>query len=116
MGELIILLCLSTGGLDCELMLAVAKVESNLNPKAVGKSHGEQGLYQIRPEFHKCASFDAIENIDCAFKYMKKLKKRFHKKHGECYISFYNHGPNSKLKEPCKTNYYKKVNKRRNNG
>lgn len=109
MSELIFMMCLSMGGLDCPTMVAVAKVESNLNPRAVGRSHGELGLFQLRPNFHKCATFDPIDNIECGLNYMKRIKKRHYKQHGKCYITFYNTGPNAKLDNPCKHRYYKKV-------
>lgn len=111
MKELIMLYCLSTSGLNCKTVLSIAHVESGLNPNAVGKSHGEIGLFQLRPEFHECASFKPRVNTFCAINYLRKLKNRFFKKHGECYITFYNTGPNAKINYPCKHKYFKKVNK-----
>lgn len=110
MAELILSICINMNAfnsvkLDCKTVLAVMKVESNLDPKAVGKSHGEIGLGQLRPEFHKCASFDPAINTRCSISYMKQLKQRF----GSSWPTFYNLGPNTKIKHPKLWPYYKKV-------
>lgn len=112
MIDLIFSICASMNAfnsttIDCNKAVAIAKVESNLNPNAVGKSHGEIGLMQLRPEFHRCASFDPATNIRCALHYMKKLKAS----KGECWATYYNTGPNSGIKYPCKHKYYKKISK-----
>lgn len=39
-------------GLDAEIAVAIAKIESSLNPNAVGPK-GEIGLFQVRPEHSK---------------------------------------------------------------
>jgi membrane-bound lytic murein transglycosylase MltF len=38
-------------GVEADLLIAIAKVESSLNPKAVGRSHGEVGLMQLHPRY-----------------------------------------------------------------
>lgn len=99
----------STPKLDCNVVVAVAKVESSLNPKAVGISHGEIGLFQLRPEFHNCAVFDPANNTRCAIHHLKYLKRR----HGKCFISYYNLG-SSFRGNPCKTKYIIKVLNQKN--
>ena len=94
---------------DCKLVLSIAKVESSLNPKAIGSSHEEVGLFQLRPEFHKCASFEPAKNARCAISYLKMIKKRHYTRHGPCYVVYYNYGPNSKIKNPCEKDYFRKV-------
>lgn len=112
MVNLIMSICASMNAynsvkLDCNTVLAIAHVESSLNPNAVGRSHGEVGLFQLRPEFHKCAKFEPATNTRCAISYLRKLKKR----HGSCYVTYYNTGSNSGIKYPCLHKYYKKVTK-----
>lgn len=116
MSALILKICMSLNSfnpnpLDCKTMLAIATIESSLNADAIGSSHGEVGLFQLRPVFHKCAKKDPAVNIRCAYGYLSELKRRFSKQHGNCFISYYNYGPSSGLKKPCKTDYYKKVTK-----
>ena len=99
---------------DCNLVVSIAKVESNLNPYAKGTSHGEIGLFQLRPEFHSnCGNlWDRRVNTMCAIRYLQFLKKKFYEEHGNCYITYYNVGPYSGVKWPCKHKYYKKVMRR----
>lgn len=116
MGELILKICIGLNAfnnnpLDCNTLLAIATVESSLNPNAVGSSHGEVGLMQLRPEFHKCAVKDPAVNTRCAYGYLSRLKRKLYKQHGEAYIVFYNTGPNSDIKYPRKHKYFKKVTK-----
>lgn len=111
MEALILSICLQMGGIDCNTVLSIAKIESALNPKAVGESHGEIGLMQIRPEHHKCATFNPEGNIRCGISYLKRIKKKHFAKHGTCFITFYNYGINSKIKNPCERSYFLKVAK-----
>lgn len=111
MTNLILMMCIQIGGLDCNLALSIATVESSLNPQSIGKSHGELGLFQLRPNFHKCASLDPVTNINCGLRYLKKIKSRHFKTHGNCFATFYNVGPNANIKYPCLHRYFKKIAK-----
>lgn len=105
---LAIIVASSTYGIDPKLLTAIAIVESSGRESAVG-SLGEIGLMQMRPEFHPCASFDAVESALCAARYLKKLKKLKQSKWGNAWFVSYNYGPNKKVDEPKKTSYYVKV-------
>ena len=74
----------SKHGIEPELVLAIIKTESNFNPKAVGKTHKERGLMQLRPKYHK-ASFDIKENIEEGVTYLAKLKKICKKRYQEAW-------------------------------
>jgi soluble lytic murein transglycosylase-like protein len=94
-------------GVDQDLAVSIAKVESSLNPKAVG-GLGEQGLFQLRPEFHKIDG-KVLNNIQVAVSYLKWLKEKDGGKSGQAWFVLYNSGPYRNLKQPTKTNYFKKV-------
>ena len=94
-------------GLDHTLLLAIARTESGLNPRAKGKLN-EIGLFQLRPEMHACASFDARKNTRCAIKYLLQLR-RHRSDYGDAWWVAYNYGPNRKLKYPRLFPYYKRV-------
>jgi membrane-bound lytic murein transglycosylase MltF len=49
-------------GLNEELALAVAMVESSMNPTAKGP-YGEIGLFQLRPEYAEVAIYNPKDNI-----------------------------------------------------
>lgn len=97
--------------LDPALLHAIAQVESNKNPRAVG-SVGEVGLFQLRPEFHHGASFDPVRNADQAARYLASLKvKPRCKAYGRAWFVCHNTGPSRKipLANPTEFIYYKKV-------
>ena len=95
-------------GIDADLLYAIAKVESNLNPKAVGSSHGEIGLMQLHPKYFPKASFEPRKNVEMAAAYIKKLKTACSFR-AAAWITCYNTGVNHKLKHPLTSKYYKKV-------
>lgn len=95
-------------GIEKELILAIIKVESNFNQYAIGKTHKERGLMQLRPTYHK-ASFNIKDNMDEGVAYLMYLKKRCTKKYGEAWFVCYNHGPNKTLDFVKDSNYYQKV-------
>lgn len=97
-------------GIEPELILAIIKVESNFNQYAVGKTHKERGLMQLRPTFHK-ASFDIMENLEEGVAYLQQMKRRCSKKYGEAFFVCYNHGSNKTLDFVKDSNYYQKVRK-----
>lgn len=97
-------------GIEPELILAIIKVESNFNQYAVGKTHKERGLMQLRPTFHK-ASFNIEENLEEGVAYLQQMKRRCSKKYGEAWWVCFNHGANKTLDFVKDSNYYQKVRK-----
>lgn len=96
-------------GVSSELIVAIIKVESNFNPKAIGKTHGEVGLMQLRPKYFKTATFDVVNNMELGVKYLAKLKKICYPKYGKAWFICYNLGPSKTVKYPELFAYYKKV-------
>jgi soluble lytic murein transglycosylase-like protein len=98
-------------GFDADLAVAVAKVESKLNPNVVG-TQGEISVYQLKPNYHPVVNgLDTLTNARVAIRYMKQIKQRFEPKYGDAWIIFYNLGPNYKkqIKYPRLFPYYVKV-------
>lgn len=101
-------------GIDPQLSLAVAKVESSLNPKAIGPL-GEIGLFQLRPEYFKKYTinqlFDPRINIKLGIKHIYEKKKICKHQDNYSYILCYNLGEGgaSRVKHPKKFPYYKKI-------
>lgn len=96
-----------TVGLDPDIPVAIATVESSLNPKAVG-GLGEVGLFQLRPEYHAVVPGNTGHNILTGVAYLAELKKKCGRFNDAWFVCF-NYGPYNKLKYPHKTDYYKKV-------
>jgi len=61
-------------GVEMDLLVSIARVESNFNVRAIGASHGEVGLMQLRPEFFPNVSFAPLDNMMMAAKYLRSLK------------------------------------------
>ncbi|MFN3406814.1 MAG: lytic transglycosylase domain-containing protein [Caldimicrobium sp.] len=80
--------------LDPHLLKAIAKVESNFNPKAVSPK-GAMGIMQIIPSTAKLVGlsnpFDPVENIYGGAKYLKWLLDEF--KDLKLSLAAYNAGP-----------------------
>ena len=95
-------------GIEPELVLAIIKTESNFNPKAVGRSHKERGLMQLRPTYFK-ASFEPSANIQEGVEYLAKVRKLCYSKYGEAWFVCYNTGSNRTLEFVKLSNYYQKV-------
>lgn len=98
-------------GIDPDLAVAIATIESGLNPNAVGSSHGELGLFQLRPEYHSTIAGNARHNMLVGIAYLLELKTRFKPKYGSAWFVAFNYGPTKvqKLKAPQETAYYHKV-------
>jgi soluble lytic murein transglycosylase-like protein len=91
-------------GINPDLAIAIAKVESGLNPKKIGKV-GEIGLFQLRPEFHKIGT--QKQNIRTAMRYLKYLKGYCGPTYKEAYFICYNVGPSYKrILFPKRFKYY----------
>lgn len=128
MGKLIILVVLLTAGsaladpidqaineaaaaykIRPKLLKAIVKVESNGNPKAIGKSHGEVGLMQLNPRYFPKATHNIRDNLNTGARYLAALKKQKKDLYGCAFFVAYNVGPNIKLKHPKLHPYFKKV-------
>lgn len=101
-------------GLDPNVALAVARVESSLNPKALG-ALGEVGLFQIRPEFitgyPKIALFDAKINSKLGIQQLLYYKKTCFTTEANTFVVCFNGGLNRHPKFPKLLPYYKKFQK-----
>jgi hypothetical protein len=101
-------------GIDPEVTKAVIKVESNGNVMAKGRSHGEIGLLQIRPQFVKETTLQLYQpctNIMVGTRILGQLKKKCNLCIDRTYVNMYNLGQNGarKLKYPQKWKYYRKI-------
>lgn len=98
-------------GIDPDLAVAIAEVESGLNPNAVGQL-GELGVFQLRPEFHDVRRGDKRHNVKVAMRYMNQLMKDC-AHYGSAWFVCWNLGPHYKrLKYPTKFPYFVKVQQR----
>lgn len=94
-----------------KLLKAIVKVESNGNPKAVGKSHSEVGLMQLNPRYFPKANHNIRDNVNTGARYLAELKKKKKESYGCAWFVAYNVGPNLQLKHPKLHPYFKKVAK-----
>jgi soluble lytic murein transglycosylase-like protein len=94
-------------GIDPDLAVAIAIVESQVDPRAIGAA-GERGVFQLHPRYHAIVA-DESENIDTAIAYLKKIEGRCRALYEEAWYVCYNYGPNKRLKQPKQTKYFKKV-------
>jgi soluble lytic murein transglycosylase-like protein len=82
-------------GIDPNISLAVAKVESNLNPNVIG-SLGEVGVFQVRPEYVKEFSKDQLKtpeiNIMVGIKKLAEAKKMCSNMKNKGWLTCYNSG------------------------
>ena len=103
-------------GVDPQLALSVSKVESGLNPNAIGSIYHEVGLFQVRSEFSKYTKTqlkDPIINIQEGLRILRDAKKNcVHQKANQFLICF-NAGKRGalKIKHPEKFDYVIKVDK-----
>ena len=97
-------------GLDPAIAIAIAKIESRLNPKAVG-ALGEIGLFQIRPQFapvSRRSLFDPATNIRVGVSMLVYARSRCPAQKGLTWTTCHNTGVNKRPKYPAKLKYYKK--------
>jgi len=102
--------------IDPNLLMAIAKVESDFNPNAIS-SAGAIGLMQVKPEtakrfgIDKNSLYDPALNLEASIRYIKFLTRRFHKK--SLVIASYYGGENSikknRIVKPKAINYLKSV-------
>ena len=101
-------------GVDPDVALGVAKVESNFNIEAIGPI-GEIGIFQIRPEFYKMLTAvelrDPRTNIMMGVKKLAEDKKNCWHREGLTWLSCYNAGPGNakKIRYPDLFPYVLKV-------
>lgn len=102
-------------GVNGDIAVAVAQVESNLNPVMVGDL-GEVGLYQLRPEYVQGYTAKQLLNPETNIKVGVKMladdmKSCKHKKN-HTWVICHNLGRTgaSKVKYPELFPYYKKIN------
>jgi soluble lytic murein transglycosylase-like protein len=100
----------SASGLDPDIAVAIATVESGLNPNAVG-GLGEIGLFQLRPEYHRVIKHNGNHNILVGVAYLVELKTKWAGKYGDAWFVLYNYGPHNVPKHPRQTVYYSRVMK-----
>jgi hypothetical protein len=72
-------------GLDPAVALAVAEIESNFNPNAIGRA-GERGVFQLHPKFH--SKFD----VDAGVKTLLYWQKHCPTKKDMTYVLCFNRG------------------------
>jgi len=95
-------------GIDPDFAVALATVESGLNPNAVGKL-GELGLFQLRREYHDVHPGQTDHNIAVAMNYLSELHTKWAPTMGDSWFVLFNWGPANRPKRPRETAYYKKV-------
>jgi soluble lytic murein transglycosylase-like protein len=105
--ERIIVQAANAHGVSPQLALAIADVESQMNPNMVG-SLGEIGLFQLRPEYHRVVRGDVQANVNTAMRYLAQLQRDCGQ-YGDAFFVCYNYGPSRPLKYPRLFPYYKKV-------
>lgn len=92
-------------GLEPEIALAVATVESGLNPKAVGRA-GEVGLFQLHPRYFRHVS--TKQNIRIGIKQLIYWREHCPTREGLEWVNCYNQGARHP-KYPKLFPYYRKV-------
>ena len=104
---------------DPSIALAVAKVESSLNPAAVG-GQGEIGLFQLKPQFvlgvSKRDLFNPHANAIAGIQRLKEEKEKCSHKAKLNYLVCYNYGRTNakKVKSPETFPYVIKVTREYN--
>lgn len=94
-------------GIDPNLALAVAKIESDYNPYAIG-SQKEVGLFQLHPRYFKNAPYEVKANVKLGIKHLLYWKKRCPHQQAKQFVICYNRGTKP-IRYPERVPYYKKV-------
>lgn len=105
-------------GIDPNLAISVAEVESSMNVKAVG-AVGEIGLFQIRPEYSRLSREelkDPLNNIVIGTLKLREAKNKCKHQKDNTWVICYNRGiaGGSKVEDPYKNEYFLKVKNRIN--
>lgn len=95
-------------GVEPDVAIAVAQVESGLNDKAVG-SLGELGVFQLRPEYHNVLPGATAYNIDLGVRYLAYVRAQCEPDYGPAWMNCFNHGPYKRVHYPTLFPYYRKV-------
>jgi len=95
-------------GIDPDLAVAIARVESGLDNRTIGKL-GEVGVYQLRPEYHHVRNGDLRSNVRTGIRYLRYVKEQCQPRYGSAWFICYNLGPNHQVKHPTKFPYYVRV-------
>ena len=98
------------------IAVAVATVESDLNPKAIG-GKGEVGLFQIMPQMYKRYGYtrkqmeDPVNNIYLGLVMLQDAKRTCVHKGDLTFLVCYNAGPTiaKRIKNPQKFAYIRKI-------
>lgn len=91
-----------------DIAVAVAKVESGLNPNAVG-GLGELGVFQLRPLYHDVRAGATVNNIKVGLRYLAYVRNVCEEDYGSAWVNCFNHGPNRRVRYPTLFPYYRKV-------
>jgi hypothetical protein len=92
----------------CHEALAIAQIESNFNKNAVG-SLGEQGLFQVRPEFYGKSPKQLRKQVQHAIYIMKRMRAVCHKTLQDGWYVCWNRGIKGGLKRKRGTAYEAKA-------
>jgi soluble lytic murein transglycosylase-like protein len=110
----LITLYATTHGVDPNVAVSIAKVESNFNMKAVG-TKGERGIYQLLPKAfpqYTVKELSQLEkNVEIGVKHLAYSNKRCSHKSNLDWVICYNRGVKggSRVQNPSKDNYVRKV-------
>lgn len=102
-------------GVDSRVALAVAKVESNYDHKAISADRHDYGVFQLRakyyPEFSKKELLNPHTNIVLGLITLKQMRKECPHKLDKAWTICFNRGiaGAKKVKYPEKDKYVKKV-------
>jgi hypothetical protein len=96
-------------GFDPALALAVAHVESSMNPNAIG-AQGEVGLFQLHPRYFKNAPVEPRANAKKGIDHLLYWQKRCPHKVNKQFVICYNSGRRF-LRSPKRAPYLRKVEK-----
>lgn len=101
-------------GIDPALTKAVISVESSGKVMAIGKSHGELGLLQIRPQYvpeNAVQLLNPCTNVMVGTRILGQLKKECPMCIDKVYVNMYNLGRSGakKLRYPRLWKYHRKV-------
>lgn len=101
-------------GVDPQIAINVAKIESGLNPQAIGITH-DLGLFQLNPKsfpkYTKKQLLDPELNVKLGIQYIAYVKKHCKHKEKYDYLSCYNAGIKkaSNFKYPRLFPYVKRI-------